>query len=196
MCLTDLAVGRQAGKASACYRSPAVPCAVGKQMEYTAATGSGFFTRMSVHLSRPAICGSRVRSLRTQRPASASAGQLTRIKPRDSFGPFALSLIGLAIAVALWGYSYRVSRYSVAPPSKTFVAKLWVENRLAIAAERVKARNSVKQFGAGADAVPISAILMPAPGRAAARSVQLRPRLLLRLISPTPLRSPPALLSL
>lgn len=119
-----------------------------------------------------------------------------RARPRDSFSPFALSLIGLAITVALWGYSYRISRYSTAPPSKTFVARLWVENRLAIAAEHVTARNSLKHFGAGADAVPVAAVRMPEPGRAVVPSPQPRLRPLLCLAVPAPLRSPPALLSL
>ena len=165
-------------------------------MEYIAATGSGFFIRMSVRLSRPAICGSSTRVYRTPPRASAPAGQPRRARPRDSFSPFALSLIGLAITVALWGYSYRISRYSAAHFSKTFVARLWVENRLAIAAEHVTARNSLKYFGAGADAIPVAAVRMPAPGRAVVLSPQPRLRPLLCLVFPTPLRSPPALLSL
>lgn len=155
-----------------------------------------FFTRMSVRLSRPAICGSRARFNRTPRPASAPAGQPKRAGPRDSFRPFALSLIGLAVTVALWGYSYRISRYSAVRFSKTFVARLWVENRLAIAAEHVTARNSLKHFGADADAIPVAAVRMPASGRVVVLSPQSRLRPLLRLVFPTPLRSPPALLSL
>jgi len=173
-----------------------VRCAAGQQTEYTATTGSGIFTRMSVRLSRPAICGSRARFNRTPRPASAPAGQPKRAGSRDSFRPFALSLIGLAVTVALWGYSYRISRYSAAHFSKTFVARLWVENRLAIAAEHVTARNSLKHFGAGADAIPVAAVRMSAPGRVVVLSPQPRPRPLLCLVFPTPLRSPPALLSL
>src|SRR5579875_3126721 len=156
---------------------------------------------MSVRLSRPAICsfrarGFRLSSRRTLCAASAPADRLTKSSLRDSFRPFALSLIGLAVTVALWGYSYRISRYSAMHTSRVFVARLWVENRLAVAARRATARNSVKQFGAGADAAPLAAVQAPALARAAVRRAQPRLRLLLCLVFPAPLRSPPALLPL
>lgn len=158
-----------------------------------------FSTQMIVRLSRPAICSSRAcgfrrSSSRTLQPTSAPAAQLMRTRRRDSFSPFALSLFCLAITVGLWACSYRISRYSV-HTSRVFVAKLWVENRLAIAAERATAHNSAKQLGAGASAAAAANIL-PVQGRAAARSAQPRLRLLLCLAFPTPLRSPPVLLSL
>jgi hypothetical protein len=155
---------------------------------------------MLVRLSRPAICsfrasGFRLLSSRTLRPTSAPTGQLAKASRRDSFSPFALSLMCLAVTIGLWACSYRISRYSV-HTSRVFVAKLWVENRLAIAAERATAHSSVKQLGSGADAFAVAAILLPVIGRAAALSPQPRLRLLHCLVSPTPLRSPPALLSL
>lgn len=41
--------------------------------------------------------------------------------------PWALGLIGLAIAIALWGFGYKISRYNPhpAPSSRASVAKLW-----------------------------------------------------------------------
>jgi hypothetical protein len=43
------------------------------------------------------------------------------------FRPCALGFIGLAIAVALWGFGYKLSRYTLHPDSltRTSVAKLW-----------------------------------------------------------------------
>ncbi len=180
----------------ACAGFPGTVCSTAQgPMGYTADTGR-FFTRMSARPPRPAICGSCAPLFRAQQSASAPAVPSARACHRDSFRPFALSLIGLAVAVALWGYSYRISRYSAVRTSRVFVAKLWVENRLAVAARRATARNSVKQFGAGADAAPLAAVQAPALARAAVRRAQPRLRLLLCLVFPAPLRSPPALLPL
>lgn len=50
---------------------------------------------------------------------------------RQIFRPSALALVGLAIAVALWGFGYKLSLYHPDPtPSSQFpVAKLWIEHR-------------------------------------------------------------------
>jgi hypothetical protein len=52
---------------------------------------------------------------------------------RQVSGPCALGIIGLAIAVALWGYGYKLSLYqrNAHPPARTPVAKLWIEPRCA-----------------------------------------------------------------
>lgn len=50
---------------------------------------------------------------------------------RQLFKPCALGLIGLAIAVALWGFGYKLSLYHrhTASSSRVPVAKLWIEPR-------------------------------------------------------------------
>lgn len=50
----------------------------------------------------------------------------TRVKK-----PCAIGLIALAIAVALWGFGYKISLYRpyLSPVSRASVAKLWVERR-------------------------------------------------------------------
>lgn len=49
--------------------------------------------------------------------------------------PSALALLGLAIAVALWGFGYKLSEYSNAPDplQRTSVAKVWIEHRYGFA---------------------------------------------------------------
>jgi hypothetical protein len=49
---------------------------------------------------------------------------------RQIFRPCALGIIGLAIAVVLWGAGYKLSLYHRhATPSSVLVAKLWIESR-------------------------------------------------------------------
>ncbi len=52
---------------------------------------------------------------------------------KQIFRPCALGLIGLAIAVALWGFSYKLSLYHrhTGPSSRISVAKLWIDPRSA-----------------------------------------------------------------
>jgi hypothetical protein len=49
--------------------------------------------------------------------------------------PFAFSLIGLAVAVALWGYGYKLSLYHrhATKASVNQVAKLWIKERGSVA---------------------------------------------------------------
>ena len=50
---------------------------------------------------------------------------------KQSLRPFSLALVGLAIAVALWGYGYKLSLYhpQPTPTLRASVAKLWVGPR-------------------------------------------------------------------
>ena len=61
------------------------------------------------------------------------------------FSPLAAGIIGLVIAVALWGFSYKLSLYHrhQAPSSRIPVAKLWIESRNAfvVAASRLQAKS-------------------------------------------------------
>jgi hypothetical protein len=52
------------------------------------------------------------------------------------FTPFTISLLGLAIAVALWGYGYKLSLYHRHPDRTAVnaVAKLWIKDRSQAAA--------------------------------------------------------------
>jgi hypothetical protein len=49
------------------------------------------------------------------------------VPAKRAFRPCAIGFIGLAIAVALWGFGYKLSRYTLHPDSitRTSVAKLW-----------------------------------------------------------------------
>ena len=74
----------------------------------------------------------------------------TRAKIQQSswkqiFRPCALGFIGLAIAVALWGFSYKLSLYCrhTGPSSPISVAKFWIEprNASAVAASGLKVQS-------------------------------------------------------
>jgi len=54
-----------------------------------------------------------------------------RLNRAPLFTPFTISLLGLAIAVALWGYGYKLSLYHRHPDRTTVnaVAKLWIKDR-------------------------------------------------------------------
>jgi hypothetical protein len=56
---------------------------------------------------------------------------------RQVSGPCTLGIIGLAIAVVLWGYGYKLSLYhrDAASSARIPVAKLWIESRGASVAE-------------------------------------------------------------
>jgi hypothetical protein len=55
------------------------------------------------------------------------AAALDYLPWRQLFRPFPLTLVGLAIMVALWGYGYKLSLYHPYPnpSSRASVAKLW-----------------------------------------------------------------------
>ena len=76
---------------------------------------------------------------------------------RQIFRPCALGIIGLAIAVVLWGAAYNLSLYHRhATPSSVTVAKLWIESRNAsvTVASRFKAKSHLVP-GSQAFSVPI-----------------------------------------
>src|ERR1019366_6841832 len=86
-------------------------------------------------------------SLSAQSPFTISAMQARSRCPswRQVFKPCALGLFGLGIAVALWGFGYKLSLYNrhAAPSSRASVARLWIEPRDAsfVATSRLKARS-------------------------------------------------------
>jgi hypothetical protein len=81
---------------------------------------------------------------------------------RQVFRPHAFWIVGLAVAVFLWGYGYKLSLYQChsGSSSQTTVAKLWIEPRTAsvAAASRVK---TILHFGSGAQAVFVTIQRLP-----------------------------------
>jgi hypothetical protein len=88
---------------------------------------------------------------------------------RQIFKPHALGLIGLAIAVVLWGGGYKLSLYHrhAAPSSRIPVAKLWIESRNAsvTAASRLKTKSHLIP---ASQVFPAPIQRFPRPGRAVA----------------------------
>lgn len=56
---------------------------------------------------------------------------------KQVFRPLTLGLMGLAVAVTLWGFAYKISLYSNSsdPLPHLPVAKVWIEHRYGYAAE-------------------------------------------------------------
>ena len=111
---------------------------------------------------------------------------------RPIFRPCALGIIGLAIAVVLWGFGYKLSLYyrHSAPSSRVPVAKLWIESRDAseAAASRLKAKSHYVS-GSHAFSVPIQPL--PRLSRAVACILPVCTRHVVYFDSLIPFRSPP-----
>lgn len=62
------------------------------------------------------------------------------------YRPYLLGFSGLALAVALWGFGYKLSLYRrhLAPAQRSIVAKLWIEppNASVVAVQRLKNRSN------------------------------------------------------
>ncbi len=115
--------------------------------------------------------------------------------------PPAVVLLGLALAVTLWGAGSKFSRYYEAPNAhpRVPVARLWIEHRfgfadlLSIATAPTVKERIFAQSGAGAFiAHPAELYLRAVAG---ALPVAAQPRPIPFFHSPIPLRSPPSLLS-
>jgi hypothetical protein len=93
---------------------------------------------------------------------------------RQVSGHCALGIIGLAIAIALWGYGYRISLYhrEAASSARIPVAKLWIEPRSASveAASRLKA---ISHLAPGSQAFSESIPPLPSLSRAVACTSRL-----------------------
>lgn len=117
--------------------------------------------------------------------------------------PLALGLLGLSLAITLWGSAGKVSSIDAAcghSHAPLPVAKLWIEHRFGFAAvsgaataPRSKSR-IYAQAGVDALIVPPSGIYLQAILKAA--PVTARPRAIPFFHSAIPLRSPPSLISL
>ena len=107
------------------------------------------------------------------------------------FRPCALGIIGLAIAVVLWGAGYKLSLYHRhATPSSVPVAKLWIESRQAFV-------TAVSRFKAKSHLVPGSqalSALIPRLPRLSSTVASILPvcvRDIDYFVFPIPSRSPP-----
>ena len=111
---------------------------------------------------------------------------------RQIFRPCALGIIGLAVAVVLWGFGYKLSLYyrHSAPSSRVPVAKLWIESRDAseAAASRLKV-NSHYVSGSPSFSYPIQRL--PRLSRAVAYIPPVCTLDLVYFDSLIPFRSPP-----
>jgi hypothetical protein len=109
------------------------------------------------------------------------------------FRPCALGLIGLIIAVVLWGTGYKLSLYhhDAAPSSKVPVAKFWIESRTApmAAVSRLKAKSHLVP-GSQAFSAPIQRL--PLLSRAAACIFPVCARGVVYFNFLIPFRSPPS----
>jgi hypothetical protein len=106
--------------------------------------------------------------------------------------PYFLGLCSLAIAVALWGFSYKLSRYHSHPTAtqQATVAKLWGERPNATLAAMERIRNQ-SHLAASPQALSTS-IQWSFPLDRAACWIFPEPRGgILTFDFPTPLRSPP-----
>jgi hypothetical protein len=128
-----------------------------------------------------------VLSLRTRTPGCYPAW-------RQVSGPCVLGIVGLAIAVVLWGYGYKLSLYhrNSDPSGRVPVAKLWIEPRGAsvAAASSIKA---ISNFVAGSQASVATVPPLPSMSRTLAC---ILPRCEHRTIlsdSLVPSRAPPPL---
>lgn len=120
---------------------------------------------------------------------------------RQVSNPLALGLLGLAVAVALWGYGYKLSLYSPPEgPGSRVPAKLWIEHRFGF--DRFSSSAAAPNLKARIYAQPgVSALVAAAP-ELPLRSVSslflrtARPRAIPFFHSAIPLRSPPLAISL
>ena len=128
-----------------------------------------------------------------KRSAAGRAKDSRRTSRRPIRKYWAAACIGLAIAVTLWGFSYKLSRYNPHPSalSRASVAKFWDKHEDALKASAKAAILVIVPVNVLAQgAVPalegesLPGNLCLAEGRPAARTASAS--------SPVPLRSPPA----
>jgi hypothetical protein len=113
---------------------------------------------------------------------------------RQVFRPYAFWIVGLAIAVFLWGYGYKLSLYHCHARSSSHatVAKLWIEPRTAsvAAASRLK---TILHFVSRAQAVFVTIQRLPSMCRNVARILRRCERHAVFFDLLVPSRAPPPL---
>jgi hypothetical protein len=82
-------------------------------------------------------CTARISSARTLGQIPRLCASAGRPAFKRAFRPLTLGLIGLALAVTLWGFAYKISLYSdpADPLPHLPVAKVWIEHRYGYAVE-------------------------------------------------------------
>ena len=106
--------------------------------------------------------------------------------------PYSLGLVGLAIAIVLWGTGYRLSLYCPHPAhsSRVPVAKLWTEPRIPSLAA-ISARTAKSHLLPGPQAFPATCRLPPSLNRATGSCLCRRYRGITSHDFLIPFRSPP-----
>jgi hypothetical protein len=92
--------------------------------------------------------------------------QRERSSPMWTFRPYAIGFIGLAIAVFLWGFGYKLSLYHPhpTPTSQASVAKMWVKSRNDLAAGPRKL-NATQDLIPGSQVFVASGLQLTAPAK-------------------------------
>ena len=92
---------------------------------------------------------------------------LRRFAGKQLLRPCSLALFGLAVAIALWGFSYKISLYHRhrLSPMRSVVAKLWFEpaSDTFATAQRLRGRS---HFKAGSHALRAFSLRLPFPASA------------------------------
>ena len=147
------------------------------------------FDQMSTRSPIPINANATRASVLRTRPLAQSQNSSWRLVSR----PCALGIVGLAVAVFLWGYGYKLSLYHRhAAPSSVPIAKLWIEPRSASmeAASRLKTNS---HFATGAQAVSVTIQRLPRICRAVACNLLLCERHAVFFNLLVPSRAPPSL---
>jgi len=107
----------------------------------------------------------------TQKPVLSMRAQTPGRYPawRQVSGPCALGIVGLAIAVVLWGYGYKLSLYhrNTSHSGRIPVAKLWIEPRGASVATASSIK-AISHLAPGPQAFSARIQRLPSPSRAVA----------------------------
>jgi len=110
---------------------------------------------------------------------------------KQAFRPRTAGLCGLAIAVGLWGFSYKLSLYRhPTPAQQATIAKLWFAPPDALLAEAQKLKNQ-SHLIASPQALSTSISRLPGLDYAVSCIFPVNRRGVLAFDSPSPLRSPP-----
>ncbi len=140
----------------------------------------GSFVGVALSRSRTSVSAAAMRSLK-------------RSAWRQIFQPCTLALFGLAVAVALCGFSYKLSLYHAhcSAPLRSATAKLWIDppSDALLVMQRLKSRSHCT---ASQSALPIFSLRPPQPASVSVSLLSTAPSPAFFLGSPVSLRSPPS----
>jgi hypothetical protein len=146
------------------------------------------FDQMSARSPIPINANPTHECVLSNRPQAQSQNSSWRLVSR----PYAFGIVGLAIAVFLWGYGYKLSLYHChsGSSSNTTVAKLWIETRNP-SATTASVSEAKSHLFPGSQALFVLVQERPRLNRAVAHSLPLTARCIEYLVSLIPSRSPP-----